>query len=70
MAAPQNGTALVYYFDGRNDDHLWARSYDRELSIENLFAIQSDLASQIARSLEAELSPEQTRRIPGQLASG
>ena len=40
---------------------LWAESYDREL--DDVFAIQADLALRIAQALEAELSPEVRRRI-------
>ncbi len=42
----------------RVDDqtHLWAQTYDRNL--EDVFAIQSDVAERIARSLAVELLPE------------
>ncbi len=38
------------------DDHLWANTYDRELTAQNIFAVQSDIARTIADSLHAELS--------------
>jgi eukaryotic-like serine/threonine-protein kinase len=47
--------------DAENERHLWAETYDRELT--DIFAIQSDVALQIAAALEAELSPEEQRRI-------
>ncbi|MBW3660394.1 MAG: hypothetical protein KY397_02015 [Gemmatimonadetes bacterium] len=37
------------------DEHLWAENYDRELS--DIFAIQSQVAEQIVRSLKSTLSP-------------
>ncbi len=37
--------------------HLWAESYDRELA--DIFAIQSQIAQQVAHSLELELLPTQ-----------
>ncbi len=40
---------------------LWCDTYDRELV--DIFAIQSDVALQIAHALEAELSPDETHRI-------
>ena len=47
--------------DPKTDEHLWAETYDRE--IEDIFAIQSDVAEQIASSLKVELSPEDRARI-------
>jgi serine/threonine protein kinase/Tfp pilus assembly protein PilF len=47
--------------DAENDRHLWAETYDRELT--DIFAIQTDVALQIAAALEAKLSPEERRRI-------
>ena len=48
----------VQLIEARTDEHLWAESYDRELTAENIFAIQSDIALAIADALEAALSPE------------
>jgi TolB-like protein/Tfp pilus assembly protein PilF len=45
------------------DKHLWAETYDEELTAENLFRIQSDLAQKIAASLQATLSPQVVERI-------
>ncbi len=47
--------------DSKTDEHLWAETYDREF--EDIFAIQSDVAKQIASSLKLELSPEDRERI-------
>jgi TolB-like protein/Flp pilus assembly protein TadD len=41
--------------DARNDSHLWAEHYDRAL--DDVFAIQSEIASSIAAQLHAKLSP-------------
>ena len=41
--------------DARTDAHLWARTYDRNLS--DVFAIQSEIAKAIAQELQANLSP-------------
>src|SRR4029077_6047799 len=41
--------------DARNDAHLWAQTYDRDLS--DVFAIQSEIAKAIADQLQAKLSP-------------
>lgn len=42
---------------------VWAELYDRELTADNLFAIQSDIAQQVTRALGAELSPAELRRV-------
>jgi TolB-like protein len=47
--------------DARNDNTIWADSYDRDLT--NIFAIQSEVAQIIATKLTATLSPDEKRRI-------
>ncbi len=47
--------------DARTDEHLWAETYDRDLT--DIFAIQSDVARDIAAALKAMLSPEERQRI-------
>jgi TolB-like protein len=44
--------------DASVDEHLWADTYDRELSATDLFTIQSGLAIDIADQLELTLSAE------------
>jgi TolB-like protein len=51
--------------DARTDDRLWARDYERDLTIDEVFDIQSDLARRIAESLEAEISPREMQRLEG-----
>jgi TolB-like protein/class 3 adenylate cyclase len=43
--------------DARNDAHLWAQTYDRDLA--DVFAIQSEIARTIAEQLQAKLSPKE-----------
>src|SRR5213595_1900453 len=47
--------------DARNDAHLWAQTYDRDLA--DVFAIQSEVAKTIADQLEARLSPAEKNAI-------
>ena len=47
--------------DVRNDEHLWAETYDKELT--QIFAIQSNVARRIAEALKATLSPIEKERI-------
>jgi TolB-like protein/Flp pilus assembly protein TadD len=53
----------VQLIEAATDRHLWAETYDEELTAANVFAIQSDLARKIARALQATLSPAVARRI-------
>ena len=53
----------VQLIDADTDEHLWAEIYDRELTAENLFAIQSEISKAIADALHATLSPEEVDRI-------
>jgi TolB-like protein/Tfp pilus assembly protein PilF len=39
-----------------SDEHLWAETYDRELSVSNIFDIQSEITRQIAGQLRAALT--------------
>jgi serine/threonine protein kinase len=43
--------------DPRTDEHLWAETYDHDL--DDIFAIQTDVALQIAAALRAELTLEE-----------
>ncbi|NIP57242.1 MAG: tetratricopeptide repeat protein, partial [Gemmatimonadetes bacterium] len=45
--------------------HLWAETYDRRLEVDNVFAVQTDVARRVARALEATLRPEEEDRISG-----
>ena len=53
----------VQLIEAATDKHLWAETYDEELTAANVFAIQSDLAKKIAGALRATLSPEVAARI-------
>ena len=47
--------------DAATEQHLWGETYDRELT--DIFAIQTDVALQIAAALRAELTPDERVRI-------
>lgn len=53
----------VQLIDTETDEHLWAEIYDRALSAESMFAIQSEMATAIAEALSATLSPEEIARL-------
>ncbi len=47
--------------DTATGEHLWAETYDRAL--DDIFAIQADVATQIATALRAQLSPHEEERL-------
>ncbi|MFQ6004674.1 MAG: tetratricopeptide repeat protein [Woeseia sp.] len=49
--------------DASTDEHIWAKSYDRQLSIVNLFTIQSEISEEITSALKATLSTAEQTRI-------
>ena len=51
----------VQLIDAANDEHIWANNYDRDLN--DVFAIQTDLAKEIAGALRAKLSPSEKAQI-------
>jgi len=53
----------VQLIDAVTDEHLWAEIFDRELTAENLFAIQSEISQNIANALKTVLSLEEKTRI-------
>src|SRR2546421_9814782 len=52
---------IAQLVDARNDAHLWAQTYDRDLA--DVFAIQSEIAKAIADQLQAKLSPNEKKAI-------
>jgi TolB-like protein len=48
----------VQLINAVNDSHLWAESYDRELS--DVFQVESDVAQKIAAALEAKVVLSET----------
>ncbi|MBT8062997.1 MAG: tetratricopeptide repeat protein [Xanthomonadales bacterium] len=49
--------------DGITDSHLWAETYDRELTAANIFAIQSEISLAIASALRATLTGTEQQAI-------
>ncbi len=52
---------VVQLLDAQTDEHLWAETYDRELT--DIFAIQTEVAIEITTALRAELSSDERTRI-------
>jgi TolB-like protein/Tfp pilus assembly protein PilF len=47
--------------DARNDSHLWAQSYNRELK--DIFAVEAEVAQNVADALKAQLVPSEVARV-------
>jgi len=53
----------VQLIEAASDEQIWAKTFDRKLSIESVFELQSEISAQIATSLFAALTPEQEIRL-------
>ena len=53
----------VQLIDADTDAHLWAETYDRELTAADIFAIQSEIAAAIAGALKAALTQVEKARV-------
>jgi TolB-like protein/Tfp pilus assembly protein PilF len=51
----------VQLIDASTDEHVWASDYDRDVT--DVFAIQSELAREIAKQLQAKLSPAEKSQM-------
>ena len=52
---------VTQLIDASTDEHLWANTFDREL--QDVFAVQSEVAESIAGALESVLSPHGKARL-------
>ncbi len=51
----------VQLINARANDHMWGESYDRV--VEDVFAIQSDIARSVAKAMEAKLSNSESEAV-------
>jgi TolB-like protein/Tfp pilus assembly protein PilF len=51
----------VQLIDAHADNHLWAKTYDRD--IQDIFGVESEVAQEIADSLQAKLSPAEANTV-------
>ncbi len=52
--------------DPSGDGHIWAETYDREMTVENLFDIQSEITRQIVSAVRGELTEEESDALAEQ----
>ena len=53
----------VQLIDGDSDQHLWAETYEAELTVENIFSIQERVATAIAEALRVEYRRQQASSL-------
>ena len=61
MKAGNKLRVAVQMVDGKTEEPVWAQKYDRDL--EDIFAIQSDIAGKVAEALKVQLLKEQRAQI-------
>jgi len=60
----ENQIRLIFQLlDGNTGGHVWADDYDRDLTVGNLFDIQSEIAQQVASGMRAALGPGDRNRL-------
>jgi TolB-like protein/cytochrome c-type biogenesis protein CcmH/NrfG len=53
----------VQLIDARSDEHLWAETYDRDLTARNVYAIQTEIAENITLALDSALTEEDRAKL-------
>jgi TolB-like protein len=54
---------ILQLIEASSDVHVWQDTYDRELTAENIFALQAEMATSIAMELRQTLSPEMAAKL-------
>lgn len=54
---------VAQLIDARTDTHVWSESYDRAMTVANLFEIQTDVAEHIASAMRSELALNEQVRL-------
>jgi len=49
--------------DVNTDEHLWAETFDREMTVENIFEIQSEITRQIVAAVRGELTNTEAQAL-------
>jgi TolB-like protein len=49
--------------DAYDDDHLWAQTYDRELTAANIFEVQTEIARAISKAMHTTLTPQDVTQL-------
>ncbi|MEE8295353.1 MAG: hypothetical protein V3R64_06545 [Sphingomonadales bacterium] len=54
----------VQLIDAATDEHIWAETYDMQITVANIFDVQSEIAMNITTALKATFDPEAVRELP------
>jgi serine/threonine-protein kinase len=57
----------VQLINAANDEHVWSENYDLDLSAEDLFEVEGEVARQIAFEIGVNLTPEERDEVGGVL---
>jgi TolB-like protein len=49
--------------DAYDDEHLWAQTYDRELTAANIFEVQTEIARAISAAMHTTLTPQDEQQL-------
>jgi len=53
----------VQLIEAATDEHLWAETYDRELTVENIFLVQEEIAREVAKALRLTLTSQENEGL-------
>ncbi len=53
----------VQLIDADTDEHIWAETYDRSLTVSDIFPIQSEIVESIAHALDTTLTAEESEQL-------
>ncbi len=53
----------VQLIDADTDEHIWAETYDRSLTVSDIFTIQSEIVESIADALDTTLTAEESEQL-------
>ncbi|MGH8193661.1 MAG: tetratricopeptide repeat protein [Woeseiaceae bacterium] len=53
----------VQLIDAASDEHLWAATYDRDLTAADVFSVQTEIVETIASQLQATLTPQESDQL-------
>ncbi len=53
----------IQLIDAESDEHIWAATYDRDLTVSDVFTIQSEIVEAIANALDTTLTAEETEQL-------
>jgi TolB-like protein len=53
----------VQLIEAATDEHLWAETYDRQLTVENIFGVQEEIAREVTKALRLTLTSQEDNSL-------